>query len=287
MKIFTNNFFITICLLILIFLIILNIGYIIYKYYISNKYDKTSSDKISSDKTYDKTSSDKTSSDKTSDKTSSDKTSSDKTSDKTSSDKTSDKTSDNTSDKTSDITSDKTSDNTSDKTSDITSDKTSDDNSQKWLKAHEKYRKGWSNKPLIWDEKLAIQAQNYAKTLSYNNIQHGDMCGNCSGSPCLGGNKCGQNLRAVNNMKIDPESSVDSWYSECSNYNKVPTRDNWSSYGPKIGHYSQVMWKNTDRIGCAIVDDVANCLYDSGNTFSSNKDLSFEGNLPDYNLPCK
>jgi hypothetical protein len=200
-------------------------------------------------------------SDETSDETSSNKTSSDKTSsDKTSDDKTSD---------------------------DKTSNKTSSDNSKKWLNAHEKYRKGWSNKPLIWDKQLAIQARNYAKTLSYNNIQHGDMCGNCSGSSCPGGNKCGQNLRAVNNMKIDPESSVDSWYSECSNYNKLPTRDNWSSYGPKIGHYSQVMWKNTDRIGCAIVDDVANCLYDSGNTFSSNKDLSFEGNLPDYNLPCQ
>ena len=115
-------------------------------------------------------------------------------------------------------------------------------------------------------------------------MKHGDMCNNqCTGGTkyCPGSHKCGQNLRAVENMNLDPSSAVDSWYSECSRYDHIPTMSDFNDMD--VGHYTQVMWKNAKKVGCAISGDVANCLYDQGNIFSSSPELSFEGNVPPPN----
>lgn len=141
-----------------------------------------------------------------------------------------------------------------------------------WLDAHNKYR----DSPLVWDANLAAQAKDYAGQLnSAGHIQHGDMCNpNCTGSQCSGGQKCGQNLEQSHGS-VPAGSAVDRWYAECPGYKSPPsTPAEFNSQG-EVFHYTQVVWKGTKKVGCGMVGNVSNCLYDRGNLLGD-----FPGNVP-------
>ncbi|KAI5954649.1 hypothetical protein KGF54_002425 [Candida jiufengensis] len=88
---------------------------------------------------------------------------------------------------------------------------------------------------LIWNNTLATYAANYAAThFDCNNVQliH-------SGGPY------GENLAAGYVGGIDP---TDAWYNEIKDYNF-----NQPGYSSATGHFTQVVWRSTSRLGCARV----------------------------------
>lgn len=145
-----------------------------------------------------------------------------------------------------------------------------------WLEAHNKYRRVVGYTDLIWDSDFAKQSKDYAEQLNNSGeFKHG----NYNNKKCVGpDNNCGQNLEKVTyygNSNITTNSkAVDNWYNECSNYTKIPINGN-DMNGPKFGHYTQIMWKNAKKVGCASVGGISACLYDVGNILGE-----FEYNVP-------
>ena len=156
-----------------------------------------------------------------------------------------------------------------------------DDNCKEWLQLHNNYRQQSNYPSLRWDSGLASQAREYAtkmNNLPSTQFAHGDMCNNsCTGSETKcpeGGRKCGQNLQWAPDQST-PELAVNHWSSECRNYTSVPTPNNIPPNPDSWGHYTQLMWKDTKRVGCASVGHVSNCLYDIGNVLGE-----FDSNVP-------
>ncbi|CAN8007594.1 unnamed protein product [Ixodes pacificus] len=44
---------------------------------------------------------------------------------------------------------------------------------------------------------------------------------------------------------LDPQTPVDSWYSEITDYDYDDPR-----YSEDTGHFTQVVWKSTTKVGC-------------------------------------
>lgn len=177
---------------------------------------------------------------------------------------------------------------------------------RRWLKEHNKRRaefetaSGRKIPPLIWDKKLAEQAKKWAQYLvdkgqwrhpkSEEEIKkYMTMEGVCTMGP--EGDQCGQNLAtamgSANSGRASnpsPRKSLKGWVDkECPLYNGKLTGE--------AGHYSQAMWANAKKVGCAIVKSkpfesngrmfakggVAACNYDTGNIQGNHE---FEDNVP-------
>lgn len=65
----------------------------------------------------------------------------------------------------------------------------------------------------------------------------------------------GENL-AIFSWSVQPAEVVEAWFSEISDYDYAT---NTCAPGKMCGHYTQVVWRDTSRVGCAlqICDDVA------------------------------
>jgi uncharacterized protein YkwD len=99
------------------------------------------------------------------------------------------------------------------------------------LSIHNQFRKLHHAPNLVWDDTLALYAENYAKKCRF---QH-------SSSPY------GENLAAGFPSII---AAVKVWYAENEHYSYW--RPGFSS---RTGHFTQVVWKSTKRLGCGF----ANC----------------------------
>ena len=105
----------------------------------------------------------------------------------------------------------------------------------------------------------------------------------------------GQNLFVSHGFPTDPgnaEMAVQSWYDECLDYVSPPQSGVYPRRGPpqsgvpsnfsKVGHFTQMVWKDTNEIGCARIDcpknirdsngviraaegSIITCNYDKGN----------------------
>lgn len=115
------------------------------------------------------------------------------------------------------------------------------------LKAHNDYRAKHGAKPLTWDASLAANARNCAASNSKANALSHDAAG-CPGS-------WGQNLA----MGAVGASAVDMWYGEIKN--TPGGRGGATTFSGNTGHYTQVVWKSTARVGCATVGSYFACDY--------------------------
>ena len=112
--------------------------------------------------------------------------------------------------------------------------------------------------PLVWDPALATGARAYANELARRNLfRH---------SPKAGRPGQGENLWMGTRDYFRPTRMVADWASERSMFRaaqfpQVSKTGNWAD----VGHYTQMIWPDTKRVGCAISkaaqNDVLVCRY--------------------------
>ncbi|KAF6764232.1 CAP domain-containing protein [Ephemerocybe angulata] len=109
-----------------------------------------------------------------------------------------------------------------------TSTSTSSADVQAYLSAHNACRKKHGAADLTWSDELASAAQKWA-----NNCKWGHSGG------AVG--PYGENLSAGTNLDI--AGAIKMWTDEESQYNPS---------NPQYSHYTQVVWKSTTQVGCAV-----------------------------------
>ncbi|KAL5560880.1 hypothetical protein UlMin_030627 [Ulmus minor] len=108
---------------------------------------------------------------------------------------------------------------------------------QDYLNAHNSARDQVSVDHLTWDDTVAAYAQNYA------NQRQGDCNLVHSGGPY------GENL-AWSSGDLSGTAAVGLWVAEKDDYDY---NSNTCAAGKVCGHYTQVVWRNSVRVGCAKV----------------------------------
>jgi uncharacterized protein YkwD len=129
------------------------------------------------------------------------------------------------------------------------------------LNAHNSYRSQVGVPPLNWSDTLASQAQEWAKHLSdTGKFEHSN-----SGQ--------GENLWKGTSNSFSFTNMVENWGNEKKNFIVGGVSPDFSTTGQfkDVGHYTQLVWRNTTQVGCAVVDGsdgnaILVCRYDpSGN----------------------
>jgi len=105
---------------------------------------------------------------------------------------------------------------------------------QRILDAHNRGRAQHCAPPLQWSSEIAATAQRWANTLAQRgcDLEH-------SAGPL------GENLAAGTPGSMTPERAVDMWLEERSSYDF-----NRGGFSMSTGHFTQVVWKGTQRLGC-------------------------------------
>lgn len=122
--------------------------------------------------------------------------------------------------------------------------------------------------PLIWDDTLATDAFAYAQVLARTQkFAH-------SVQPAGPAHE-GENLFTGTRGAYSYREMVGYWVAERTNFvnGQVPASSRTGTFGD-VGHYSQIVWRDTRRVGCALAssrtDDYLVCRYSpSGNVFGS------------------
>lgn len=118
------------------------------------------------------------------------------------------------------------------------------------LAAHNAVRRKVGVPPLVWSERLAVFAQQWADTLAARR-----QFFHRRNSPY------GENLFEIRGARAAPAEVVEDWASESRDY----------QYGSNTcrgvcGHYTQIVWRDTRRVGCAAArggrTEVWVCNYD-------------------------
>ncbi len=104
--------------------------------------------------------------------------------------------------------------------------------------------------PVTWDYTLADVAYNYLSKCPGGNVTLAPHNANrTTDYAALGGTDyVGENIYATTAATVTPADAVNSWMSEASAYDY--TTNNITA----AGHYTQVVWRASVRIGCAIVN---------------------------------
>ena len=124
--------------------------------------------------------------------------------------------------------------------------------SQGMLAAHNKVRRRVGVPPLTWSDHLASIARDWAESVLRN--------GKFRHRP---NNKYGENMFEIIGSRASPAQVVDDWASEAKDYDPVK---NTCRAGAVCGHYTQLVWGRTKRVGCGVARgggrEVWVCDYD-------------------------
>jgi pathogenesis-related protein 1 len=93
-------------------------------------------------------------------------------------------------------------------------------------------------RPLVWSDKLAGIAQEWAGTL----VKEGSFR-HRPDSPW------GQNLYAVMGTEFLPQQIVNGWAAEAKDFDYAANR---CKEDRMCGHYTQLVWRETRQVGCAV-----------------------------------
>lgn len=119
-----------------------------------------------------------------------------------------------------------------------------------WVDAHNRYRAKHCAAALTWSAKLADVAQRWANALRDRGCQFGHS-----------GGSYGENLAAGTKGTLDPAAVVKMWYDEIAQY-RFPD----GGFSMETGHFTQVVWRGTQRVGCGHSQckgmDIYVCEYD-------------------------
>lgn len=126
------------------------------------------------------------------------------------------------------------------------------------LAAHNAVRAQFGAAPLAWDPALANGAATYAVQLALtNSFQHSDRRARPG---------TGENLWMGTRGYYSYEAMVGGWASEQRDFvpgifPAVSRSGNWEN----VGHYTQMVWPTTTRVGCAVASNARNdylvCRY--------------------------
>ena len=126
------------------------------------------------------------------------------------------------------------------------------------LAAHNAARAQAGVQPLAWDPALGNAAASYAMQLALtNSFQHSDRRARPG---------TGENLWMGTRGAFSYDAMVGRWAAERSDFvpgvfPAVSRSGNWE----KVGHYTQMVWPTTTRVGCAVASNAANdflvCRY--------------------------
>lgn len=97
--------------------------------------------------------------------------------------------------------------------------------------------------PLVWSAEVAASAQAYADKCKFEHSK----------------GKYGENLFASTNVVTGAEV-VDDWASEVADYSYDA---NDCADGKACGHYTQVVWRGSERVGCAVTTCTVNSPFGS------------------------
>lgn len=118
------------------------------------------------------------------------------------------------------------------------------------LAAHNTVRARVGTGPLVWSDRLAAVAREWADTLlSRKQFKHRPN------SPF------GENLYEIRGATATPAEVVNAWAAESRNYDYNANRCRGV-----CGHYTQVVWRDTKQVGCAVAQSsdrqIWVCEYD-------------------------
>jgi hypothetical protein len=123
------------------------------------------------------------------------------------------------------------------------------------LEAHNAERARLGSPALVWDAALAERARVWAESLAArNSFDHDDQ------------KRDGENLWMGTKGAYTPPEMVGGWVDEKKDYlpgrfPQVSRTGQWAD----VGHYTQLIWSATTRVGCAIrtskTDDILVCRY--------------------------
>jgi hypothetical protein len=131
------------------------------------------------------------------------------------------------------------------------------------LAAHNRERAAAGIPALAWDDRLATSAANWATHLArLNDLEHYPDDPNDPDPE-------GENLWLGTRSYFSPEEMVGSWIEEKQNFRPgIFPANSRTGRIDDIGHYTQLMWRSTDRVGCALARssdyDVLVCRYLEG-----------------------
>ncbi|XP_048138462.1 pathogenesis-related protein 1A-like [Rhodamnia argentea] len=137
-----------------------------------------------------------------------------------------------------------------------------------FVQAHNKVRLGLGQPPMRWDKNLAKYSRRFASR----------RAADCKMIHSYG--PYGENIFWGAQAAWSPSQIVDSWVSENQFYDA--TR-NTCAQGQMCGHYTQVVWRDSTRVGCAWVSCLnggmyAICSYDPpGNYVNESPFSTFDG----------
>ena len=130
---------------------------------------------------------------------------------------------------------------------------------ERLLAAHNRERSAAGIAALAWDPALAAEAADWGGELAAS--------GEFEHDPDTDGeDPQGENLWAGTKGAYAPEEMVEGWIEEKRHFRPGRFPDN-SATGDfaDVGHYTQLMWRETDRVGCALAagaeEEVLVCRY--------------------------
>jgi hypothetical protein len=132
------------------------------------------------------------------------------------------------------------------------------------LAAHNSERARFGSPSLVWDKALAGDAAKWADYMAKtDSFEHAT------------GNNDGENLWMGDSGAYEPAEMVGLWVSESKlfkpgTFPAVSRSADWTD----VGHYTQLIWPSTTKVGCALSrgngNDYLVCRYDpAGNVFGS------------------
>nr|XP_039274783.1 GLIPR1-like protein 1 isoform X1 [Styela clava]XP_039274784.1 GLIPR1-like protein 1 isoform X1 [Styela clava] len=123
---------------------------------------------------------------------------------------------------------------------------------QQWVDSHNYYRRNVSNpaaanmRLMTWDDELAAFAEDVVKTCNVQHTVSSDL--RTSVFSYIGENLYAGEAYYFNEM-MGKNGIVKLWYDEIKYYNYVTAS---CQSGQQCGHYTQIVWAETYKVGCAI-----------------------------------